>query len=97
VRAAGADSGGKCSGELRTRQPAVAADDQRVAAALLRQRAERLSDGLDDRRGQRLADDAANVVRLEDFVGKGHRSNRVDRRGAPPSSGKPLLRWCEEL
>ena len=41
---------------------------QGVAAALQCQRAQRLSNGPHHRRGQRLADDAAYVVGLEDLV-----------------------------
>jgi len=59
-----------------TRKPAVAPDDEGVAPALLRQRAERLPDGAHDLRRQRAADDPADVVRLENLGGE-HR----DRHG----------------
>src|SRR5437868_4979738 len=54
-------------GRHRRAPPAVAADRDRVAAALAREAAERLSDDAHDLRRQRFADDAADVVSLEDF------------------------------
>jgi hypothetical protein len=56
-------------GKRRTREPAVAADADGLLAALARLRADRLADGLDRGFRQRLVDDAANVVGLEDFLG----------------------------
>ena len=66
VRAAGANAVRQRLREFRAGEPAVAADDKRVAAMLLRQRTECLANGVDNRCGQRLADDAADVVGLED-------------------------------
>ncbi len=68
VCAAGANALGKRGSKLGTGKPAIAADDERVTPALEGKRAERLPDGSHDRPGQRLADDTADVVRLEDFA-----------------------------
>ena len=67
------DSVAQRASELGARIPPIARDDDRVAPALLRQRSERLPDSMDDRRRQRLADNPANVVSLEDVGGQLHR------------------------
>ena len=71
--AARPDSVAQRASELGARIPPIARDDDRVAPALLRQRSERLPDSMDDRRRQRLADNPANVVSLEDVGGQLHR------------------------
>ena len=79
VRAGRADAVGDRGGELRPGKAAVAADDERVAAALQGERAQRLADRADDRRRERPADDAADVVGLEDFGWECHRcAHEVD-------------------
>ncbi len=78
VGAGGADAIGNRGGELRPGEAAVATDDDRVAPALLRKRAQRLADRANDRWRQRLADDAADVVGLEDL---GRKCHRVGRNG----------------
>ncbi|KFB71375.1 MAG: hypothetical protein AW09_003477 [Candidatus Accumulibacter phosphatis] len=57
--------------QLRSRQAAVTAHRDRALAALDGQRTEAMADAPDDVCGQGLADDAANVVGLEDFGGQG--------------------------
>jgi hypothetical protein len=58
--------GQRCA-QLGAGEATVATDHDRVAAALLRERPQRLSDRADDGRRQRAADDAADVVGLEDL------------------------------
>ena len=70
VRSARPDPVGKGAAKLRPGKPAVAGDDDSVATAIERERAQRLADTAHDRRRQRLADDAADVVGLEDFCRK---------------------------
>jgi hypothetical protein len=66
-----ADSFHQCRRQFRSRQAPVAADGNRALAAFARQRAESMADASDDVGRQCLADDAANVVGLEDFRGEG--------------------------
>ena len=55
--------------ELRAGKASIAADGEGRRVALDAERAERLADGAHDRRGQALADDAADVVGAKDFSG----------------------------
>src|SRR5690606_20504858 len=54
--------------QFGTGEPTVASDGKGFAAALAAKRTERATDELDDLGRQRLADDAAYVVSLEDFL-----------------------------
>jgi hypothetical protein len=65
------NAGGQGGQKVGARQPSVTADRKRVASLLARERTQRLSHRAHDVRRQSAADDAANVVGLEDFAGKG--------------------------
>src|SRR4029450_11385926 len=94
-RSGGPSARGHCRGQRGTRKTAVAADDQRVAPTLERERSKRLRDYAHDLRRQRAADDAADVVRLEDFGGKGgesHGRSRVIERTNQAERIRPLPR-----
>ena len=61
---------GQGMGELRTGQPSVASDHDLIALTFQREAAQRLADIAHDRGRQRPADDASDVVGLEDFRGE---------------------------
>src|SRR5262249_37843508 len=68
-------------------------DHDRVAGALLSERSERLADGVNDRGGERPADNPADVVGFEDVRRQEHATQReknaVSRRGSQPSPPPP--------
>ena len=70
VDASGLQPGCERGRQFRPGQAAIAADDDGFPAFRKNSRAECLADTLRDRRVQRTADDAANVVGLEDSSGK---------------------------
>src|SRR6185295_13958675 len=65
--------------ERRTGEPAVAADADPELAQFARLRTQRAANGLGDFRSQRLAHDAADIVRLEDFCWERGHGARVDK------------------
>ncbi|EXI70623.1 MAG: hypothetical protein AW07_03953 [Candidatus Accumulibacter sp. SK-11] len=71
VDAGHADAGHQGLRQFRARQASVAADRDGALAALGCQRTEAMPDAADDRRRQGLADDAADVVGLEDLLRQG--------------------------
>ena len=70
VDAAFADAARQRCGQIRAGQAAVAADDDVALLARDGFGTDGVADGLDDFRGERFADDAADVVGLENFFGK---------------------------
>src|SRR5450759_1763215 len=73
VDAGGLYTFGERRGEFRAGQPAVAADRDFAYAASATLRTDSAPDGDHQRRGQRFTDDAAYIVRFENFLGKaGH-------------------------
>ena len=68
--------------QLRAGEASVAAHRESRSAALARNSAERAADVAHELRGQRLADDSADVVGPEDFRRDGHCSRKSSRRFA---------------
>ena len=67
IHAGGAQAGGQCRGQFGAGEAPVAADDDGVAAAFEQLGTDRAADDFNDFRCQRFADDAADVIGLEDF------------------------------
>ena len=72
VHARGLDSRGQCPRQVRAGKPAVAPDDDGRNALAGRLAADRLTDGLNDFGCKCPADDATDVVGLEDLTGEVH-------------------------
>ncbi len=79
--------------KFRAGQAAVAADGDGRLLAFAGQRTERLTDGTADFRGEGFADDAADVVGLEDFGGEleGHVSSDVQRNGGGAAAASRVV------